>query len=78
MSFLIFSDDFKLNDTASILQDEVRQLLGDRDLSGRYIIYQGQDKCIEQAGCTVVCTNDWDIDFEDFEKNVKLLKEVDI
>jgi hypothetical protein len=64
------NDDLKLNDTASILQDEVRNLLGDRDLAGRYVIYQGHDKLIEQRGCAVICTNNWDINFEDFEKYV--------
>jgi hypothetical protein len=62
------NDDLKLNDTASILQDEVRNLLGDRDLAGRYVIYQGHDKLIEQRGCAVICTNNWDINFEDFKK----------
>jgi hypothetical protein len=63
-----FDDNDELNDTASILQDEVRNLLGDRDLAGRYIIYQGRDKLIEQRGCTVICTNNWNINFEDFKK----------
>lgn len=69
------NDDIKLNDTASILQDKVRNLLGDRDLAGRYVIYQGHDKCIEQKGCTVVCTSNWNIDFENFIKYVETLKE---
>ncbi len=68
------NDDLKLNDTASILQDRVRNLLGDRELAGRYVIYQGHDKCIDQKGCTVICTGNWDIDFEDFEKHVEKLK----
>jgi hypothetical protein len=25
---------------------------------------------IEQRGCSVICTNNWDINFEDFEKYV--------
>lgn len=64
------NDELKLNDTASILQDRVRNLLGDRELAGRYVIYQGHDKCIEQKECTVICTNNWDIDFEDFKKHI--------
>lgn len=68
------NNDMKLNDTASILQDGVRNLLGDRELSGRYVIYQGRDKCIEQNGCAVVCTNNWDIEFEEFSKHVEKLK----
>jgi hypothetical protein len=68
------NDDLKLNDTASILQDKVRNLLGDRELAGRYVIYQGHDKLIEQKGCTVICTNNWDINFENFEKDVEKLK----
>ena len=68
------NDDIKLNDTASILNDRVKNLLGDRELSGRYIIYQGMEKCIEQKGCTVICTNNWDIDFEKFPKHIERLK----
>lgn len=60
------NDDMKLEDTAFILQDSLRNLLGDRELAGRYVIYQGQDKCIEQKDCTVICTNNWDIDFENY------------
>ena len=67
------NDDIKLKDTASILQDRVRNLLGDRELAGRFVIYQGHDKCIEQKGCKVVCTNNWDIDFENFQKYVEKL-----
>lgn len=66
----------KLNDTASILQDRVRNLLGDRELVGRYLIFQGKEKCIEQNGKRVICTNNWDIDFENFEKNIEELKRV--
>ena len=69
-------DNLKLNDTASILKDEVKNLLGDRELSGRYVIYQGCDKCLEQKGCDVVFTNNWNIDFEDFKKHVERLKEI--
>lgn len=68
-------DDLELNDTASILKDNVKNLLGDRDLSGRYVIYQGHDKCVEQKGCDIVFTNNWNIDFEDFKKHVERLKE---
>ena len=71
------NDDIKLNDTASILQDRVRNLLGDRELAGRYIIYQGKEKCLEQQGCTIICTNNWNIDFENFDKHVERLKGVD-
>lgn len=69
------NDDIKLNDTASILQDRVRHLLGDRELSGRYIIYQGYDKCIEQNDCTVIFTDNWDIDFENYKGHIKRLSE---
>jgi hypothetical protein len=65
------NDNLQLNDTASILQDKVRNLLGDRELAGRYVIYQGHDKLLEQKGCSVICTNNWDINFEDFEKYVE-------
>ena len=61
-----------LNDIA-ILQDRLRNLLGDRELAGRFVIYQGHDKCIEQKGCKVVCTNNWDIDFENFQNYVEKL-----
>lgn len=67
------NDDMKLNDTASILQDSVENLLGDREVGGRYVIYQGKEKYIEQKGCTIICTNNWDIDFENFEKHIKRL-----
>ncbi len=70
------NDNMELNDTASILKDSVRDLLGDRDLAGRYVIYQGNDKCLEQKGCTLVFTNNWNIDFEEFKKHVEKLKEV--
>jgi predicted AAA+ superfamily ATPase len=71
------NDDMKLNDTASILQDSVENLLGDRELAGRYVIYQGREKCIRQQGHTVICTSDWDIGFEDFKKHVKRLSGAD-
>lgn len=67
-------DDLELNDTASILKDNVKNLLGDRDLSGRYVIYQGHDKCVEQKGHDIVFTSNWDIDFEDFKNHVERLK----
>lgn len=59
------NNNMQLNDSVSILQDRVRNLLGDRELAGRYVFYQGQDKCIEQNKQVVVYTNNWDIDFED-------------
>lgn len=65
------NDDIQLNDTASILQNRVVDFLGDRDLGGRYLIYQGKEKCIEKNGCTVVCTNNWDVDFEHFDRNIE-------
>lgn len=68
------NDNLKLNDTASILQDRVRNLLGDKELSGRYVIYQGKEKYIEQQDCIVICTSNWNIDFEDFEKHIARLK----
>ena len=72
------NDRMELNDTASILQDETKNLLGDRELAGRYVIYQGAEKCVEKNRKLVVCTNNWDIDFEDFEGNVQRLRSIDI
>lgn len=69
-------NNLELNNTASILKDEVKNLLGDRELSGRYVIYQGHDKCLEQKGYDIVFTNNWDIDFEDFKKHVEKLKKI--
>ena len=71
------NSNMELNDTASILQDRVKNLLGDRELSGRYVIYQGKEKLIERKECTIVCTNNWNIDFEDFDIHIDRLKDAD-
>ncbi len=71
------NDSMRLNDTASILQDRVENLLGDRELAGRYVIYQGREKCMNQRGRPVVFTNNWDIDFTKFDKHVERLGSVE-
>ena len=68
------NDNMRLNDTASILKDEIKNKLGDRDLAGRYVIYQGKDKYQRINDCDIVYTNNWDIDFESFDKYVNKLK----
>ncbi len=71
------NSNMKLNNTASILQDSVSDLLGDREAAGRYVIYQGKEKAVKQKDCTVVFTNNWDIDFSDFSRHIERLKNTD-
>ena len=62
------NDNFRLNDTASLVSSKIENLLGDRDLKGRYVIYQGINKYIRINGKDVICTNNWDIAFEKFNE----------
>ena len=70
------NDDITVKDTASIVSDKVSNLLGDRYLCGRYIIYQGKEKWTEANGRDLVCTSNWDIDFANFQTHLLSLKDV--
>lgn len=68
------NDNIRINDSASIVKDIIPNLLGDRDLCGRYIIYQGNEKWTSANGKDLICTNNWNVNFEEFEKQLEILK----
>ena len=68
------NDEMKINDSASIVKDIIPNLLGDKELCGRYIIYQGKEKYISANNKDLICTNNWRIKFEDFDDYLAQLK----
>ena len=64
-------NEFILRDGASIVKDIIPNLLGDREVAGRFVIYQGKDKLKSSNGQQVVYTGNWDIEFEKFKEIVK-------
>lgn len=57
------NDDYMLSDRASIVRNDIVDLLGnwDIDVRGRYVIYAGKNKSACIAGHHVIYTNDWDV-----------------
>ncbi len=68
------ANEFKLRDGASIVKDIIPNLLGDREVAGRFVIYQGKDKIESSNGQQVFYTGNWDVEFEKFKEIVKQLK----
>ena len=64
-------DNFKLRDGASIVKEIIPNLMGDREVAGRFVIYQGKDKMEQSNGINVIYTNNWDIEFERFQQIIK-------
>jgi hypothetical protein len=60
-----------LPDSASIVKDIIPNLLGDRDILGRFVIYQGKDKVLTANGMELYCTNNWDVPFERFQRLIE-------
>ena len=50
------------------MKDIIPDLLGDKDVLGRYIIYQGKDKALKSNEKDVIYTSDWGIEFTKFEE----------
>lgn len=61
-------------ETASIVKNIIPDLLGDRDLLGRYVIWQGDEHKRRVNGKDLIFTDNWNISLEDFEKHLKVLK----
>lgn len=90
IDFIIYDDtsayvfDCKLNDNsnavisdkASIVKDVIENILSNKDIDikARYVIYQGKEKYYNANNKDIIFTNDWDIDFTDFERQVIALK----
>jgi hypothetical protein len=72
------NDDFTLSENASIIKDFLPNFLGDREVCGRYVIYQGKEKCENRNSYDIIYSNNWDVFSEDFEKKVEVLKEPDV
>lgn len=72
------NDRFQLSETASIAKDIIPNLLGDCDVSGRFVIYQGEDKTGVTNNKDIIYTNDWNIDYESFDNLLEDLKDKDI
>ena len=62
------NDEFQLSETASIAKDIIPNLLGDCDISGRFVIYQGKEKTGLTNNKDIIYTNNWDINYEDFDR----------
>lgn len=62
------NDEFQLSETASIAKDIIPNLLGDCDISGRFVIYQGKEKTGLTNNKDIIYTSDWDINYEDFDR----------
>lgn len=67
------NDNFELSETASIAKDIIPNILGDCDVSGRIVIYQGNSKTGITNGKDIIYTNDWNIDYEHFDDLLKTL-----
>ena len=65
------NNDIQIRDNSSLVKDIIPNLLGDYNICGRFVIYQGEEKLIEANGKKIICTNNWDIDFESFDKLVE-------
>lgn len=69
------NNDIRIADTASLVKEIIPNLLGDKDIVGRFVIFQGtKDKACRANGMDIICTNNWDIDPNCFEKYLKELK----
>lgn len=68
------NDDFTLSDNASIVKDIIPSILGDLEIGGRYVIYQGKEKAGMVNGKNIIYTNNWGIDFKKTEEHLERLK----
>jgi predicted AAA+ superfamily ATPase len=64
----------KISDKASIVKDIIPNLLGDKSVQGRFILYRGEEKCGTANGYDLVFTNDWSVKFSEFKKMLEELK----
>ena len=65
------NDKFNISDKASIVKDIIPNLLGDRSVAGRYVIYRGQNKVGNYNDKDVVFTNNWNLRFDKFDDYVE-------
>ena len=64
------NSDITVSETASIAKDIVGELLGERDICGRFIVYEGKNQVRQINGKTVVFVNDWNFNPEKFDEIV--------
>jgi hypothetical protein len=60
-----------ISTNASLVKDMIPQLLGDREVCGRAVLYRGEEKWENINGLDVLFTDDWDIDFPYFRQKLE-------
>lgn len=65
------NSNMNISDKASIVKDIIPNLLGDIDVSGRYVIYRGKDKVGNYNNKDVIFSSNWNLKFENFDDYVE-------